>query len=167
MGIISNSSPSFSGIGGGRIAGTTSGIGGAVSDLFAGQGDLAEATNYDLASQYATTEAQFTKSATNISREQANRQLTQAIGSEKAGYAGGGLTLGGSAGDVLRSSAQQGALTKATINYQASETALGFTEQAQSYSNLADAARSAASGANIGAVLQGLGAVANIATLAP
>lgn len=164
MGILGNSS-SISGLGGGSISGVTSGIGGAVSDLFAAQGDQAEAEQYTLASQYASQEAQFTKAGEDITKAQAQRQILQAVGTEKAGYAGSGLTLGGSAGDVLRSSAQQGALTKAVIGTQASETALGYTEEAKSYDIMAEAAKSAASGAGIGAVLQGVGAIANIATL--
>ena len=149
----------------GNLGGVFSGVGGAVSDLFAAQGDTAEAQQDTLASQYAAQEAQFTTDAANVTRTQAHRQILQAVGTEKAGYAGSGLTLGGSAGDVLRSSAQQGALTKATITNQAAETSLGYTEQSQSYASMAAAAQNAASGATIGAGLSGLGAIANLAML--
>lgn len=151
--------------GGGSISGVFSGIGGAVQDLYNAQGDRAEATNYDDAEKFALQEADFTKSSTNIKEMQAQRQITQAIGGVEAGYAGSGLAMSGSAGDVLRESAQQGALTTAAIQYQGAETEQGFRDQATSYSIMADAARGAAKGAQFGAVIQGISAIANLATL--
>lgn len=155
--------PSSFGVG--SLGGVFSGIGGAVSDLYAAEGDRAEAQQYDLASQYASQEAVFTESSTRIKEMQADRQITMAIGGVKAGYAGSGLAESGSAGDVLRESAAQGALTTSAINYQGAETEAGFREQAQSYATMADAARNAAQGAQTGGLLQGLGAIANLATL--
>lgn len=151
--------------GGGSLSGAINSIGSAVSDLFAAQGDRAEAARYTEAAQLAHEEALFTESATNVQEMQATRQIQQAVGGVEAGYAGGGLSLGGSAGDVLRESAQQGALTTALIQYQGAETQYGYEEQSRSYAQMAQAARRAAGGAGIAAAIQGVNAAFNIASI--
>lgn len=152
--------------GGGSISGTFNAIGGAVTDLYAAEGDRAEARNYDSAETFALQEAQFTESSTRIKEMQASRQIQQATGAIEAGTGGNGLAMSGSAQDVLRESAQQGALTQGAIQFQGAETEQGYREQATSYSIMADAARGAARGADIGAAIQGVTAVANIASMA-
>jgi hypothetical protein len=151
-------------LGGGSIAGGVSGIAGAVSDLFASQGDQAEAANYEEAAGLATQEAQFTKLATGIAETQQARQIEQAVGGVQAGYAGGGLALSGSAGDVLRESAEQGALAQQMTQYQGMEQVASYQEQAASYNNMAEAAKKASQGGIFGAVLQGAAGIANLAT---
>ncbi|HLW90506.1 MAG TPA: hypothetical protein VKS78_04290 [Roseiarcus sp.] len=151
-------------LGGGSISGGINDVGGAVADLFSSEGDKAEAGNYERAAMLARQEAQFTKSSVNVQDIMATRQITQALGQEQAGYAASGLTGGGSAGDVLRASAQQGALTKGLIQYQGAETEYGLNEQAASYDAMAEAAKKASEGGIFGAVLKGAGAAANFAT---
>jgi hypothetical protein len=152
-------------LGGSSIGGLTSSFSSAVSDLYGAGGDRAEARQYDNAEQYALEEANFTDSATRIKEMQTMRQLLQATGAEQAGYAGSGLAMSGSAQDVLRDSAQQGALALGAIQFQGAETKLGFQEQATSYSIMADAARSASKGAGVGAVVSGLAGLANLVGL--
>lgn len=143
-------------------------FGGAVSDLFSGfgaeaqaglkakglriqaQGDLAEAHNYDLAAGLAGQNAQFTEASTAIKEAQIERQTTLALGGQRADIAGAGFAASGSALDMLRDSASQGALTKAVAGQQGLITEAGYNEQQKSYETMASAARSTAEG------LQGL-----------
>jgi hypothetical protein len=179
-----------------------SSLGGSVSDLFGGigaisqanlkaqgldiqaQGDLAEATNYDAAAVLAGQNAQFTQSSTAIKQAQIDRQTTLAIGGQQADVAAGGFSSTGSALDLMRDSASQGALTKAVAGQQGLITEAGYQEQQKSYQTMSDAARATASGlediANqtrnsgtitgigdfISGAIKGVGAIASIA-LAP
>ncbi|MBR0936684.1 hypothetical protein [Bradyrhizobium jicamae] len=143
-------------------ASTFSDLGGAVSDLFAGfgasaqanlkaqslqlqaQGDLAEASNYDLASTLASQNEAYTKTSTAIQQMQLERSTYQQIGGQQAAIGGAGLAASGSATDILADSARQGALSKAVLGQQGLITEAGYQEQAQSYTTLAGAARAAA-----------------------
>jgi hypothetical protein len=141
-------------------------IGGAVADLFAAQGDKSEATNYTAAAGLADQNAQYTMLSTGIKNMQADREIYQTIGKESADVAASGFSSGGSAGDLLRSSASQGALTHATLSEQGLIQEQGYEEQASSYRNMAEAANSAATGSTIGGILKGVAGVAALA-LAP
>src|ERR1700730_1807858 len=99
--------------------------GAAVGDIFAGfgalakaQGDIFEQQNYLLASKYALQEAAFTKTSTAIQEMQQTREITKALGQTQADEAGAGFATSGSAMDILRESASQGALTKAVAGEQ-------------------------------------------------
>lgn len=139
--------------------------GGAVNDLFSGvstflsdnlkaEGFKVEGQNYDLAASLAHENAQFTEQSTAVKEMQEQRQIYLGLGTTKADVAGAGFTMSGSALDILRSGAQQGALTKQVIGQQGLITEAGFNEQADSYTALANYARSAASKEGI---LGGLG----------
>lgn len=159
-------------------ASTVSGIGGAVSDLFAAsadkskaQGDFIEAQDYGLASTLAQQNEQFTATSTAIKEAQQQRQVTQTLGSTSADVAGAGFAASGSALDLMRDSAAQGALTHAVLGQQGLITEAGYQEQAQSYTNMQQAAtiagnaeNTAATGADIGAAIQGVSAVASLFT---
>lgn len=159
-------------------------VGSAVADLYAAEGDQYKAQgeefekqNYQLASQLATQNEQFTKESTAIKEGQADRQLYMSLGKTSSTVAGAGLAASGSALDILRSSAQEGATTRAVVGKQGLITEAGYQEQAQSYTNLAGAAQvainadeEAAKGANIGADinfaaagLKGLSALSSLA----
>jgi hypothetical protein len=156
----------FSGFGGAKNVGTAAtDIGGAVSDLFAAEGDKAEATNYTEAAGLADQNAQYTMLSTGIKNMQADREIYQTIGKESADVASSGFSSGGSAGDLLRSSASQGALTHATLSAQGLIQEQGYEEQASSYTNMANAANSAATGSDIGAAFKGIAGVAALAAL--
>ena len=96
-------------------------------------GDLAEAQEYGLAGALASQNAAFTDVSTKIQLAQQDRQTTMTIGSQKAAVGGGGLAESGSALDVLRESASQGALAKSVLASQGQITEAGFNEQAASY----------------------------------
>src|SRR5690348_3795013 len=110
----------FANIGGkgSNISGGFSSIGSAVSDLYAAEGDKAEASNYRLAAGLARENEQYTEQSTAIKNMQAERQIYQTVGEQGAAVAASGFTTGGSAGDLLRSSVSQGALTHAVLSEQ-------------------------------------------------
>jgi hypothetical protein len=151
-------------------------LGGAVSDLFGSSahkakaaGDRIEAENYDLASSLALQNEKFTEMSTAIKQSQLDRSIFQTIGGQQADVAGAGFAESGSALDLLRSSAQQGALTKAVAGQQGLITEAGYQEQAQSYTNLASAARlaadaedRAANGSFFSSIIKGAAAVATL-----
>jgi hypothetical protein len=173
-------------------ASTISDFGGGVSDLFAAsadqtkadalrlkaQGDVLEGQNYGLASDLATQNEQFTAQSTAIKQAQLDRSITQTIGGQQADVAGAGFAASGSALDLMRDSASQGALTKAVAGQQGLITEAGYQEQATSYTNMqkaagpaaqedtmaADAADKAAEGADITGGLKIAAGVASLFT---
>jgi hypothetical protein len=157
---------------------TVNDIAGGVSDLFAAAGqedkaqsDMLEASNYTAASQLALQNEQFTRQSTAIQESQQNRQITQAMGRTAANVAGAGFANSGTALDLMRSNAQQGALAKAVTSEQGMVTEAGYQEESASYANLATAAvdtanadKNAATGEDIGAILKGVAAVTSLFT---
>lgn len=148
-----------------------------VSDIFAGfgaqskaQGDLLEAQNYGLAAQLSLQEAAFTKQSTAIQTFQQQRETTKALGQTAADVAGAGFAESGSALDLLRDSASQGALAKAVLSEQGLITEASYKEQAQSYENMQAAANMAASAEKTAAtgdfITGGLSIAAGVASLA-
>lgn len=159
-------------------AGTINSVGGAVSDLFAAEGDRAkaagdrtEAQDYGLASDLAGENEKYTETSTAIKEAQQARQVTMGLGKESADVAGAGFSASGSALDLMRDSAQQGALTHAVLGQQGLITEAGYQEQQIAYTNMQGAANAAANaednaatGADIGAAIQGVAAVASLFT---
>lgn len=151
-------------------------LSGAVSDLFASEGhrskaegDLLEAKNYDMASALALQNKAFTETSTEIKQSQLDRQIYQTIGGQRANVAAGGFAASGSALDLMRDSAQQGALTKAVAGQQGLITEAGYQEQSDAARNMsqaahvaADAENNAAMGANITAGIKGAAAIATL-----
>jgi hypothetical protein len=155
-------------------------LGGAASDLFTGfgdtakaKGDFAEAKNYSLASDLAAQNEKFTETSTAIKEAQQQRSLTQTLGGQQADVAGAGFAESGSALDLLRDSASEGALTHAVLGQQGLITEAGYNEQAASYQNMSQAATAAGNAENkastfadVTGIIKGVAAVASIA-LAP
>jgi hypothetical protein len=155
---------------------TFSDFGGAVSDLFGGfadqykaAGDRIEAANYRLAAQFADKNVVYTQWSTSIKEFQQDRENAKSLGETTADVAGAGFAASGSALDILRDSAAQGALTKAVLGEQGLITEEGYKEQAQSYRNMADAADMAAKAEDQAAtgsfIAGGIKAIASVATL--
>jgi hypothetical protein len=156
---------------------TFSDLGGAVSDLFAAQGnkfkaagDRAEQTNYQRAAAFSDQNAMYAEWSTAIKQHQADREIYKSLGETRADVAGAGFAESGSALDILRDSAREGAMTKAVLGEQGLITEAGYKEQADSYRTMADAAGmaahaedTAATGAYITAGIKGLAAVATLA----
>jgi hypothetical protein len=108
------------------------------------QGDLAEASNYDAASTLAMQNEAFTAQSTRVQQSQLDRQVTQTIGGQAAGVAGAGFSSGGTALNLLRDSASQGALARGVLGQQGAITEAGFDEQAKSFTTMANAGRTTA-----------------------
>jgi hypothetical protein len=130
---------------------TFSDFGGAVSDLFAASADRAKAAGlriegqeYTLAAGLATQNAQYTQVSTDIKEFQAQRDIFQTLGKQQADVASSGFQEAGSALDLLRDSANQGALNQAVIGAQGQITEAGYEEQAASYTLMSQAASMAA-----------------------
>jgi hypothetical protein len=134
--------------------------GGAVVDLFGAAAAKASAGSYDEARDIAKQQAAFARQATAIKQIQLNREIFQTLGKQEAEVGGAGFASSGTALDLLRSSTQQGALTKAITEEQGVITANSFEEQAAQFGAMANAARSSASGQELGGIIQGVGAVA-------
>lgn len=153
---MANADPNFPSPAGsfttGRVADATSGLFGAAGDIFGGfeasLGSKASAAQYGYAQQ-------FTKEQTAISAQAAQRNIYQSLGAAKANVAGSGFQLGGSAGDILRSTAAQGALTKGVISAQGAA-------QEQSYLQQQKQAKAAGTGQLIGGILKGVGEIAGV-----
>jgi hypothetical protein len=156
------------------LSGTTfSDFGGAVSDLFAASADRtkaagmrAEAQEFSLAAGLATQNAQYTQVSTDIKEFQAQRDIFQTLGKQQADVATSGFQEAGSALDLLRDSANQGALNQAVIGAQGQIQEAGYEEQAASYTLMAQAANMAATaddkaaqGATYAAIIQGAAGV--------
>jgi hypothetical protein len=145
-----------------------------VSDIFSGfgeeakgQGDLLEQQNYQQAAKFALQEADYVKQSTAIQEMQQSREISKSLGQTTADVAGAGFATSGSAIDLLRESAAQGAIAKQVMQQQGNITEQGYKEQAQSYENMAAAAGVAASAASkgafgdfMGAGIQGAAAIA-------
>lgn len=165
-------------------ASTFNDFAGAASDLFSGitgsesldikaQGDFAEAQSYQMAAGLALLNKQYTATETGVKEAQNQREIYQTISQQRAGVAGGGLAESGSALDLLRSSASQGALSQAIIGQQGLITEAGYQEQHDSYVNMANALNQAGSEEEhlasqtsmFSEITGGIKAVAGIATL--
>jgi hypothetical protein len=100
--------------------------------------------------------------------------VQKSLGQTRADVAGAGFAESGSALDILRESASQGALTKSVMATQGLITEAGYQEQADSYRTMAtaagiaaDAENNAAKGDDWAAAIKGITAVASIALAIP
>lgn len=125
--------------------------GGAVQDLFSQQalrtrakGQLAEAEQYDIAAGYARQNELFTRTSTEIKNFQTERGILKTLGGQAADVASSGFEASGSALDLLRDSASQGALTKAVASFQGAVEETGYEQQAKSFDFMAKASRMSA-----------------------
>jgi hypothetical protein len=133
-------------------SGTISGISAGIGDIFAAsadkskaQFDLTEGQEYSEAAALAGQNEQFTQMSTAIKEAQQSRQIAMGEGATEAGVAGAGFAKSGSALDIMRSNAQQGALQQAVTGQQGLITEAGYQEQQASYTLMAGAANTAAS----------------------
>lgn len=108
------------------------------------QGNLAESSEYDQAAVLAQQNEDFTKQSTAVQDMQEARTITQTIGGQKASVAGAGFSSSGSAYDLMRDSAQQGALARSTLQQQGVITEAGYAEQATSFQTMSAAGKATA-----------------------
>lgn len=166
------------GVVGTGVSGFVNGIGGAVGDLMTASGDRAQALGdtqaaaaFGTASNLATQDVNYEEQSTRIQQVQAQRQITQTLGSQRAEVAGAGFESSGSSLSLLASSAQQGAMTTAMIGVQGQILANGYQQQAQAYTAQQDSALAAATAASDAASAATAGAatsaIAGVAALIP
>lgn len=125
--------------------------GGAVDDLFSVGAYKSRAKGYDLEAQsyaeaaaMADKQGDFTRMSTAIKDMQLQRQTLGLIGGQASDVASAGFQAAGSALDIMRDAAQQGALGQAAAHYQGLITEEGYRTQAQSLRRQGEAARMAA-----------------------
>lgn len=144
-------------------------LGGAVSSIFGGIGAEASAGGYEAAAdaygkaaRIATQNANLTLYSTQIQEAQQERKFEKVTGAETAATAGANLS-GGTAGDLMRSSIQQGALARSVIQAQGAVNRNAFLEQATAYEGMQGQAEGAASAAHSSAMGGFLGGALGIA----
>ena len=131
------------------IGGLFGGIGGAVSDLFAGQaaaisaqGDYQAAASYNYGAFLEDQNVGTETTALQIQQTQMDRKIAKVEGQGVAAE-GAANVSGGSAGDIMRENIQQGALAKTMINTQGQLQINGYKEQATAMRGEAAAANAA------------------------
>lgn len=137
-------------------------FGGAVTDLFASGGSEAESKGYTQAATLEGQNATLAKAATGIQVAQTQRSVYQASSSGQAAAGGNGLALSGSAGDILRSTAQQGALATSLIQTQGGINENAYKAEEEAYTSQASAADATAKGQQAGGALDILGGIASL-----
>lgn len=130
-----------------------------IGSIISAGGDKAEAKAYARASEFASQNAVISQEAGDIKLAQAGRAIYKTLGAQQAGYAAAGLTGGGSAQDVLRSSVSQGALEKAIVNEQTQINVTGYKAQAAEFTGMQQAADAAATAKTVGGIGGIIGAV--------
>lgn len=133
--------------------------GGAVDSLFSGlalqtkaKGSRIEAENYDLSANLSLENERYTRHSTEIKQLQTDRDIYRSQGETRADIAGSGLSMSGSALDILKDSASQGALTKAVMGEQGYLEEASYQQQADSFKLMASASRMAAAADDTAAV---------------
>lgn len=132
-----------------------------VNDLYQSKGSTAEANSFTTAAQLAQQNAALTATSTKIQETQTARSVFQAEGTQMADVASAGFTESGSALDLLRSSANQGALAEALTNIQGAVTENSYAAQAGAYTGAAASAKESATGNTVGAIAALGGALVN------
>lgn len=136
-----------------------SAAGSAVSDIFGAVGSFASAKGYKAAAGYAQENADIAAQSARIQGVMAQRQITKTLGGQRTDIAGAGLAASGSALDVVRDSAHQGALTKQLIANQGAINVQGYQAEASSYDAMATAAKASGTGGLINGVISAAAAV--------
>lgn len=129
-------------------------IGSGISGLAGGIGSLFEASGYAQAASIAKQNAAITKLSTDIQQTQTARQAFQVMGSQQANVASAGFSEGGSALDLLKSSAQQASLQKGLVAYQGLINQNAWLEKAAADQGMANAATAGGIGGIISSGLQ-------------
>jgi hypothetical protein len=132
---------------------------GAVQDLFNAKGARLSAEAYRDAANISETSANIERESTGIQVLQQQRELYKTLGKQQAGVAGAGFEESGTAIDLLRDSASQGAIQKAVLETQGAINVDSYEQQARLFTAMADAADNAKKSDQFGALLSGGGAL--------
>ncbi len=124
-----------------------------VGDIFGGIGDLAEASDYGQAATLEETNVALEKQSVAIQQAQLGRSIYQNEGAQREAAAANGLTTGGSAGDIFRSSVTQGALAHQLVGRNGLLQENSFQAQADAYKGMQSSLTSSAFGSFISGAL--------------
>lgn len=124
-------------------------IGTGISDIFAGQGDLADAKSLKKAAKLEDVNARLAGASKDIQHQAAARDIYQVMGGQQSDIAAAGFKMSGTALDIVRSSAQQGALTQSLIENQGNIDIQSHVIAAANLRAQAASAQNAAKGAGI------------------
>lgn len=133
-------------------------IGAGISSFFGAEGSEKEASAYKKAAGYASANAGLAQRATDINSNIVQRNLYMSLGTERADTAAAGFQQSGSALDLIRSSTEQGALSKALVETQGAQQVLGYQSEAEADKAKASAASDAGTGGFLGGLLDIAGA---------
>lgn len=146
----------------GQVASSgASGIGAIFSGIQTLEGADKSAAAYAKAAEIAGEDINITKASTAVKSYQAQRTIAQSLGKQRAQVAAAGFSFGGSAFDLLRSSVEEGALTKSLVASQGAITENNFLQQ----QNAALAQEAAAKASKTGAWGQIIGGVVQTAAM--
>lgn len=141
------------------------GIGDGISGIFSGVGDLKAASGYKRASAIAATNSKIAQSSTAIQETQAQREIYRTMGTQQADIGAAGLATSGSALDIMRDSASQGALTKSLVQNQGTITSLGYQQESASLASQAAAAKAKGAGGILSGIVKIAAAAAMVVAL--
>lgn len=133
---------------------TFSNAGGAVSDLFGAVGSFQAAGSYRTSAKYARQNADLERESLAIKRLQLRRETFRAIGGQKMDVAASGFANSGTALDLARDTASQGALARNALEVQGKIDVNTYEGQAEAADQQAGAEETAGIGGLIGSVLQ-------------
>lgn len=129
-------------------------FGGAVQDIFGAVGSEAAASAYTTASKINQSNAVISESSARLNAQLTERNTLQTLGTSAASTVATGFELSGSAGDIMRYQAQQGALAKSLIQGQGELQAQSFAAQAAAERGQASASKAQAGGGFLGGLLK-------------
>jgi hypothetical protein len=136
---------------------------GAAKSLLGGvsgfQGGNAQAQTANTAAQTYANAARLSLASTQIKEAAASRGIYQSLGGIRAAAGGNGLNMGGSAEDVIRDSAHQGAIAKSVIGLQGQIDYNSFMAQSSSEAAKAASAKSGGMMSTIGSIVGIAGAI--------
>ena len=110
-----------------------------------------QAKAYNEAAEFSFRNVDYTRASTEVQAYQLQRNLFKSFGQTEADIASAGFSDSGSAGDLMRMGAEEGALQTAILNYQGKVSEEGFRVQGESYKVQAQAALFAAKAADAAA----------------
>lgn len=147
-------------------AGAVESLFGAKASRLNAKGLRKQAAAYGEAAEFAFKNIDYTRASTEVQGYQLQRNLFKSFGQTEADIASGGFSDSGSAGDLMRMGAEEGALQSAVLAYQGKITEEGFRVQGESYLAqqqaalmAAKAAEASAKGGMIGGIIKGIGAL--------
>ena len=167
----------FSQMSGSGVGGVVSAVGNVVGDLMTAQAQRASARSYDEAAKMALANENVVKGSVITQVAQQQRAFDLTIGQQNAqigaaGFSNGtfvpgkGMTGSGSGAYLKETSTSQFNLNTAHIRSQGYLTEQGYEQQARADQSMAEQARAAATGSDVGAAFSAVSAVAQVAAMA-